>query len=69
LRPSRIDFRALAKGKDFPAAVGDVQYYEITRLDTQDVTHRIWYDETDAFIQVGLKTKDGHYVEYRRQET
>lgn len=69
LRPSRIDFRALAKSKDFPAAVGDVRYYEITRLDTQDVTHRIWYDETDAFIQVGLKTKDGHYVEYRRQET
>lgn len=69
LRPSRIDFRALAKAKDFPSAVGDVRYYEITRLDTRDVTHRIWYDETDAFIQVGLKTKDGHYVEYRRQQT
>jgi len=67
LRPSRIDFRKTVDQKDFPDAVGTVRYYEITRLDTGDISHRIWYDETYAFLQVGLLTKDGHYVEYRRQ--
>lgn len=67
LRPSRIDFMAVKSAKDFPSAVGVVRYYEITRMDNSEVTHRIWYDESDAFLQVGLKTKDGHYVEYRRQ--
>ncbi|MEM6682827.1 MAG: DUF6134 family protein [Pseudomonadota bacterium] len=67
LRPSQIEFRDVVDAKDFPSAVGEVRYYEITRSDTGDVTHRIWYDETDAFVRVGLKTKDGHYVEYRRQ--
>lgn len=69
LRPSRIDFKTVAAEDAFPMAVGAVRYYEIIRLDTQEVTHRIWYDETDAFVQVGLKTKDGHYVEYRRQSS
>lgn len=67
LRPSRIDFRAVKSAKKFPSAVGVVRYYEITRLDNGEVSHRIWYDESDAFLQVGLTTKDGHYVEYRRQ--
>lgn len=67
LRPSRILYRGLDEQQSFSGAIGDVRYYEIIRLDTGAVSHKIWYDETEAFIQVGLVTKDGHYVEYRRQ--
>lgn len=67
LRPSRIHYRKKEASPMFDGAVGAVRYYEIKRMDTGDVTHRIWFDETEAFFQVGLKTKDGHYVEYRRQ--
>lgn len=69
LRPSRIYFRKIDDSAKFDGAVGDVRYYEIKRMDTAEVTHRIWFDETEAFFQVILKTKDGHYVEYRRQST
>lgn len=67
LRPSRIHYRRVEDTVAFANAIGTVHYYEIVRLDNDDVTHRIWFDETEAFLQVGLKTKDGHYVEYRRQ--
>lgn len=68
-RPSRIEFRKVFPNTEFENARGDVRYYEIIRLDTGVISHRIWYDDADAFLQVGLATKDGHYVEYRRQKT
>ncbi|MGD1955136.1 MAG: DUF6134 family protein [Sphingomonadales bacterium] len=67
LRPSRIHYRKFDEDLDVEGVLGTVNYYEITRRDTGEITHRIWYDEGDAFVQVVLTTKDGHYVEYRRQ--
>ncbi|MEM7570329.1 MAG: DUF6134 family protein [Pseudomonadota bacterium] len=69
LRPSRIHFRGLAEPSDYQNATGSVRFYEITRLDTGETTHKMWFDEEEAFLKVGLKTKDGYYVEYRRQTT
>jgi len=42
-------------------------YYEITWLETGEITHRIWMHEDGAFVRLGLTTKDGHYIEYFRQ--
>lgn len=44
-----------------------VDYYEITHDETGDVTHRIWLDNDLTFVKLGLFTKDGHYIEYFRE--
>lgn|GEM_PF-3337953 len=45
-----------------------VDYYEITYDETGDVTHRIWVDGDLTFVKLGLFTKDGHYIEYFRED-
>lgn len=69
LRPSRIHYRGLANASEHENAKGSIRFYEITRLDTGETTHKMWFDDEDAFLKVGLKTKDGHSIEYRRQNT
>ncbi|MGD8327371.1 MAG: DUF6134 family protein [Sphingomonadales bacterium] len=46
----------------------ETDYYEITYDETGDVTHRIWVDDNLTFLKLGLFTKDGHYIEYFRED-